>query len=75
MAVDIGQGVIHEGPVYNESVCLIHSGEPGDNSGRLCLKDFPFVWVDINSDENSYQGVLGLARGTGKHEFSYIHKL
>lgn len=62
--VDLGPGMKLEGPVYNESMCLIHTGEPGDSgSARLCVKDLPFVLASIDNDENSYQGVLGLARG------------
>lgn len=49
--------------MYNESMCLIHSGEPGDvASARLCVTDMPFVSVPFMEDENGIQGVLGLAR-------------
>lgn len=62
-SVSIG-GEDLQGPVYNDSMCLIHPGEAGDSgSARLCVKDLPFIWASIDADENTYQGVLGLARG------------
>ena len=59
--VQFGQTL--RGPVYSDRMCLISSGEPGD-TGRLCVNDNQFILATILSDENTYQGVLGLGRGT-----------
>ena len=62
--VDLGEAMRLEGPLYTDNMCLIHSGEPKDTaSARLCVKDLPFILAPIISDVNTYQGVLGLARG------------
>lgn len=62
--VDLGLGMVLEGPLYTDNMCLIHTGEPGDTaSARLCVKDLPFILAPIVKDVNTYQGVLGLARG------------
>jgi hypothetical protein len=29
-SVDLGPGFVLSGPVYNDTVCLIHPGDPGD---------------------------------------------
>ena len=48
--------------VVEESICLIHSGEPNDTrSGHLCLKDVPIIYKNFDLDVNSYQGIVGLA--------------
>lgn len=53
-----------KGPIYNESMCLIYQAEAKDQSqARLCVNDMPFVYAGVDMDQNSYQGVLGLARG------------
>lgn len=63
-SVNLGPGMELEGPVYTDNICLIHSGEPGDTaSARLCVKELPFILAPIVADVNTYQGVLGLARG------------
>ena len=55
------------GPIYNESMCLIHSAGSADRtSARLCVNQMPFVYAPIDFGEESksqLQGVLGLARG------------
>lgn len=53
--VNLGVGLDVEGPLYNETMCLIHSGEPGDHgSARLCAQDVPFIYADFEMDVNSY---------------------
>ena len=65
-SVDLGPGFVLSGPVYNDTVCLIHPGDPGDKSkGRLCVQSLPFIRAPMDTDDNTYQGVLGLARGPG----------
>lgn len=46
-------------------MCLIHAEyeTAGKTQNRICVKDMPFVYAPMDADVNSYQGVLGLARG------------
>lgn len=40
-----------KGPIYNESMCLIHQKEANDkDQARLCVKDMPFVYAEVNMD-------------------------
>lgn len=55
------------GSIYNESMCLIHQAEAADRSkSRLCVSKMPFVYAELDSDDNTYQGMLGLARGNSQ---------
>jgi hypothetical protein len=74
-SLNYGPGRVLEGPVYNDSFCLIHPGEAGDSSSaRLCVKGLPFILAPIVEDVNTYQGVLGLARGNEERP-TYIRLL
>jgi len=60
------------GSIYNESMCLINQAEK--SKARLCVYNMPFVYASLASDENSYQGMLGLARGTSR-QINYVKLL
>lgn len=71
--VDLGT-VVYDGPVYNESMCLIHTGYKADiKDAKLCVQNIPFILAKIDQDQNSPQGVLGLAKG--KNRLTYINLL
>ena len=63
--VDLGAGKSKlSGPLYNDTMCLISSGKPGDaDNSRLCVQNSPFILSPIETEENTFQGVLGLAKG------------
>lgn len=64
-----------KGEVYKDNMCLIHSGEPGDTaSARLCVKNLPFIQAPMDGDDNSYEGVLGLAPSPNGRD-SYVSLL
>lgn len=64
-----------EGPLYNDTMCLISSGEPGDtNNSRLCVKNSPLILAPIPTTDNTFQGVLGLSKGEVP-ELNYVKLL
>lgn len=72
--MDLGT-VVYNGPVYNESMCLIHTGYKKDiQDAKLCVKNIPFILTKIaDTNENSPQGLLGLAKG--KNRLTFINLL
>jgi len=53
-------------------MCLIHNSAA--NKARLCVNEMPFIYAPIVADENTYQGMLGLARGS-KNSINYVKLL
>ena len=54
-SIEMVHGSKLEGPLFNDSMCLISSGEPDDKANsRLCIDNSPFIHAPILSDENTF---------------------
>jgi len=49
--VDLGS-VILDGPLYNETMCLMHTGEARDSISKICVNNIPFILAKIDQPQN-----------------------
>ena len=69
LSLNFGEAIF-SGTVYKDNICILQTtNKKTDKSGKLCVRQMPFLAVDEITGEFGANGILGLAPSSDKRSF------
>lgn len=73
LSLNFGEAIF-SGTVYKDNICVLQTtNKKTDKSGKLCVRQMPFLAVDEITGEFGANGILGLGPSNDKR--SYVNQL